>query len=533
MPQISSPLYEKLLAAARSPAAAPKARPSASVIPWRGLGKTPGNTASGLEVFWVRRASTMRFMGGWHAFPGGGLSRRDAAVPLAGAPRETSDGRLTEPLPGLDDEGRRQVGVDLVPGLVVCALRELFEETGILLSAGSHDPGQLRRARRRLLAKEVEFAALAESEGWRLSAQRLVFAGRWMTPPLAPMRFDNRFFLLEWPAEQAVQPEISGEHDEGEWISPAAALERWRAGEVIVAPPILHILRVLTDDGPEAGLPRLLEASEANLGPMRRIEFRPGVVHLPLRTPTLPPATHTNAFLLGRDEVVLVDPASPLPEEIDRLRRAVAAAQDQGRRVRAIWLTHHHPDHVGAVNAMRETLGVPVQAHPATAEHLGRRGIRVDGTLSDGESVDLGGFPVRVHHTPGHARGHLCFFDETHGSLIAGDLIAGLGTIVIDPPEGDMDDYLSSLERMSELAPKTLFPAHGPVVLDGAAKLIEYRDHRLWREERIVEAWRTGLTSARQMVGRVYEEVPVEVHPVAERQIEAHLVRLRRLGRID
>jgi glyoxylase-like metal-dependent hydrolase (beta-lactamase superfamily II) len=96
-----------------------------------------------------------------------------------------------------------------------------------------------------------------------------------------------------------------------------------------------------------------------------------------------------------------------------------------------------------------------------------------------------------------------------------------------------MDEYLRSLERMIELAPKTLFPAHGPVVLESVAKLTEYRDHRLWREERIVEAWREGLRTPRAMVARVYEDVPAEVHPVAERQIEAHLVRLRRLGRIE
>jgi len=526
----STPLYEKLLAAARAPADEPAPRASVAVIPWR---RTPER---GLEVFWVRRAPTMQFMGGWYAFPGGGVARRDAAVPVDGEPAETAAGRVTDPLPGLDEDARARLGPDLAPGVVPAALRELFEETGLLLTspAGAPAPEALAPARRRLLAKEADFAALAAEQGWRLTAAPLVFAGRWLTPPVAPVRFDNRFFLLEWPADRRPQPELlGGEHDHGEWTAPAAAVERWEAGEAIAAPPIVHALRVLAEDGPEKGLARLHDPREADLGPMRRIEFRPGVVLLPLRTLTLPPATHTNAYLLGLGEVVLVDPASTLPGEVAALKQAVAAAQAQGRRVRAIWLTHHHPDHVGAVNAMREELGVPVLAHPATAERLAPRGIAVDGALHDGERVELAGFPVRVFHTPGHARGHLCFYDERRGSLLAGDLIAGLGTIVIDPPEGDMDEYLRSLERMIELAPKTLFPAHGPVVLESVAKLTEYRDHRLWREERIVEAWREGLRTPRAMVARVYEDVPAEVHPVAERQIEAHLVRLRRLGRIE
>jgi len=139
---------------------------------------------------------------------------------------------------------------------------------------------------------------------------------------------------------------------------------------------------------------------------------------------------------------------------------------------------------------------------------------------------------VRVLHTPGHARGHLCFFEERTGSLLAGDMVAGVGTIVVDPPEGDMDDYLASLARLRDLAPKTLFPAHGPASKDGARQLQEYLDHRLWREERILAAWRSGLREAEAIVPTVYADVPPEARPLAARQIVAHLERLRRHGRL-
>lgn len=492
-------------------------------------------------------------MGGWHAFPGGGLSRRDARVPAAGPPRGCSaDPAAAGELPESLLDGVDSLDPDLVPGLAVCAARELFEETGLLLAPGLlpgdgdgrpvPSPESLDRARRRL-NEGASFAELLAELDVSLDLSRLVFAGRWLTPPFAPRRFDNRFFLLEWPADAPLQPRVvPGELAAGEWIDPGAAIARWRAGEVMTAPPILHLLRVLAEEGPEAALPRLRRPAEVDLGPFRRIEFRPGVTMLPLATATLPPADRTNAFLLGTAERVLIDPGTPFPAELDRLRRAldalVAADGPAGGRVSAIWLTHHHPDHVGGVEAIRDHLGVPVLAHPETARRVAARGIRVDGQLTDGQRVVLDGgdgepFGVRVVHTPGHARGHLCFLEERLGSMVSGDLVAGVGTIVIDPPEGDMDQYLASLERVLELAPAALFPAHGPPVLDVAGKLRHYIEHRLWREEKVLAAWNDGVHDPEAMLPRVYDDAPQQAWPLAARQIEAHLARLRAAGRID
>jgi endoribonuclease LACTB2 len=557
----SGNLYETMLAGLANAAGAagtaetgmPPARPSASVVPWRRTGRTRRTAGSardgaggagGVEVFWVKRGENLPFMGGWHAFPGGGLARSDveiAVIPPAALAETAPPARLQ---PAAAD--------DLPPGILACAIRELFEETGILLArpaagtAAAPDPAQLAEARRALLGGHP-FAAVLRDLGCAADASRLVPAGRWLTPPFAPLRFDNRFFLLEWPAAEAVQPEVQpGELEAGAWVEPAAAWQSWHLGDVLAAPPILHLLQVLGEDGPDAGLPRLRHPVEADLGPMLRVELRPGVLMFPLVTHTLPPALTTNAYLLGFGDAVLVDPGAADPAEIERLAAALAAAHERlGRRVTAIWLTHHHPDHVAGVPALRQRLGVPVLAHPATAERLAAHGALgalggMDGTLGDGQQVTLAGqgrpeapdLLVQIVHTPGHARGHLCFLELGQRSLLAGDMVAGLGTIVVDPPEGDMDDYLASLARLVALAPRTLFPGHGPAVKNAVPKLREYIEHRLWREARVLAAWREGRREPAAMLPTVYDDVPREAWPLAARQVLAHLARLRRAGQL-
>jgi len=540
-------LYERVMERAAG-AARPAPRPpraSAAVVLWR------RDEDGDLQVYWVRRAEGLPFMGGWHAFPGGGVSSVDLAVPVHGMPAGLDETQSTaETFPealadGLPDD--HALEPDLVPGLLACAVRELFEETGVLLVEellpDHHEgpvasAGSLDEARDRLLARQVRFGEIVADLGLTPDVSHLTFAGRWLTPPFSPLRFDNRFFLLEWPRQAALQPQVRVEEcAEGEWVDPAEAWQRWHRGDVLAAPPILHILKALAEDGPEDALPRLRHPAEADLGPFRRIEFRPGVILLPLATPTLPPAERTNAYLLGTgEERVLVDPGTPFAAEIDRLRQAVddLAAKGEGR-VTAIWLTHHHADHTGAVEAMRRHLDVPVLAHRFTAELLAERGLAVDGEIEDGQCLVLAGdepFPVRAVHTPGHAPGHLCFLDETWGSLLAGDMVAGLGTIVIDPPQGDMDAYLASLEKLIALAPNTLFPAHGPALRDAVGKLREYVEHRLWREEKILAAWKAGHRDPHAMLPHVYDDAPQQAWPLAERQILAHLARLEKAGKI-
>lgn len=255
----------------------------------------------------------------------------------------------------------------------------------------------------------------------------------------------------------------------------------------------------------------------------------PGLAICPLRTPTLPPATHTNCYLVGAGEMIVVDPATPYDDERAELDRALDALAADGRRVVEIWLTHHHLDHIAAAGYLARRLDVPVAAHRETAERIGSQ-VRVDRVLEHGDSRLLAGSPersLRAVFTPGHAPGHLCFFEERTGSLIAGDMIAGVGTILVDPSEGDMGAYLDSLRLMKSAKPRVLLPAHGGPIVAVDVVLDGYIAHRLWREKKVVDALvLAGSATPRELVPAVYSDVPSALHGLAERSLLSHLLKL-------
>ena len=140
---------------------------------------------------------------------------------------------------------------------------------------------------------------------------------------------------------------------------------------------------------------------------------------------------------------------------------------------------------------------------------------------------------LRALHTPGHALGHLCFHDERRGVLLTGDNIVGIGSVLIDPPQGNMRDYLASLERMRSLPNLTvLFGGHGPAIATPYQKIDEYISHRLERERNILGAVRAGATTPKEIVARVYTDVSPKAHAMAERAVIAHLEKLRDEGQL-
>jgi ribonuclease/clavin/mitogillin len=251
------------------------------------------------------------------------------------------------------------------------------------------------------------------------------------------------------------------------------------------------------------------------------IQVAPGIRVLALRTPTLPPAAHTNVYLVGPADgpVAVVDPGSPYPEQ-----QALLDAVLTDLPIGLVLLTHHHGDHIGGAAALAARWNVPIAAHAATARRL--EGIlEVTQLIEDGETIH----GMTAVHTPGHAEGHLCF--ELGAATIAGDMVAGIGTILIDPSEGDMTLYLASLELLLARPAATLLPAHGPPIADGPAKLREYLAHRRMREARVLASLTEQPADVATLLPTAYGDTPRMLWPLAERSLLAHLDKLGREGR--
>ena len=264
----------------------------------------------------------------------------------------------------------------------------------------------------------------------------------------------------------------------------------------------------------------------------RPLVVAPGVERFAALTPTLAPATHTNSYALGERQVLLVEPATPYDDEQRAWLGWARGLASQGRELVAIFATHHHPDHVGGAEALAGELGVPIWAHEATAA---RMAAPVTRRLAEGETIVLdGASPQRweVLLTPGHALGHLCLVERVLGVGVVGDMVASVGTILIDPREGDMIDYLAGLARLEALGLATALPAHGDPIGAPSALFRRYREHRRMREALVERALLAapGATLDGLLPG-AYGDTPELLWPIARLSLESHLVKLVREGR--
>lgn len=467
------------------------------------------------ELYLVRRSDRLRFFGGFHAFPGGRVTSFDSESP---------------------------VGADAFAAQRAAAVRELFEETGVLL-ARLHDGtfptagGPLTSARRDLLSEATSWAEMLSAIGASVNPADLRYAGSLVTPAFASVRFDTAFFVAELPSGQDAEV-WPGELAAGTWESAAGALDAWAAGRLLLSPPTVSLLDAIRGR-PIAELPSRARALFDRLaaGALPPIWFSPGVVMLLLRTEGLPPSTHTNAFLVGTETPYLIDPGPVSDEEQARLFAALDEHLVRDRQLSGVLLTHHHPDHVGAAAACSKRYHAPVLAHPETARLLAGR-LEVSAKVYDGDRFLLGEAPdgsgpwqLHAVHTPGHAPGHLAFHDPFYQLLFAGDLVSTLTSVVIAPPEGDLSQYLDSLRTVRRLPTRLLLPGHGSPTARPAEFLDECLDHRRRREAELLQALGDKPRGVNELAEEVYRGLPTPLMRFAEMQIHAGLLKLEGEGR--
>jgi glyoxylase-like metal-dependent hydrolase (beta-lactamase superfamily II)/8-oxo-dGTP pyrophosphatase MutT (NUDIX family) len=469
------------------------------------------------EVLVVARAPSLRFFGGFHAFPGGKIGAGDVPAPGAKTTRAQ-----------------------------VAAARELFEETGILVTRDRADRTaqrsgeELDRWRHRLIDEKKTFAEFLSAWQSVVSPMDFQLIGNLITPAFSPIRFDTAFFLIRFDEENAPEPQIwPGELDHGEWCHPRSLLSRWKAGQCLISPPTLLMLEAIAGATWQEIDARLIEHFDCQAGAaLPAIYFSPGVRYIPLRTAALPPSTHTNAYLIGGSNAYLLDPGSADPREQGILFAAVDEYLSSGGTLSGILISHQHEDHIGAVQSCVKRYQVPVLSHPFTVRALGDK-VSVDGTLQPGDRLPLGRCPdgygewyLEVLYTPGHAAGHLAFYEPRYRLLFAGDMVSTQSSVIVAPPEGHLVTYLESLRRLRSLPARLLLPSHGTPTSRSHATMDEALAHRAKREEMLLAALQEAPRKIGELALELYRGVPDVLLQLAELQILAGLQKLEHEGRV-
>lgn len=234
----------------------------------------------------------------------------------------------------------------------------------------------------------------------------------------------------------------------------------------------------------------------------------------------------TNQYVVGKENVLVIDVALSADSNLDGIIEQVEAMG--AKKIEKILLTHIHADHCGGALALRKRTGAKLGIHRSRKGYLGGEDFQYD----DNDRISFGGGELHVLHTPGHESGHCCFYEGGDRVLFSGDNILGFGTAVIRPPDGNMTDYLQSLERLLGFDINLILPGHGPLIGKPEAKIREYIQHRLEREQQVLAALRAGRNTLGDITEMIYIDVSAALKRVAEFSVQAHLEKLMREGRV-
>jgi ribonuclease/clavin/mitogillin len=385
-------------------------RPASTVVLLR-----PGRDRP--EVLLTHRPATMAFAGDMHVFPGGAVDPEDGGGDAA---------------------------------FEVAALRELFEEAGILLAEPAVASAALVDARAALLDRSATLAEVSDSLEVTLRFDLLAPLSRWVTPPFVERRFDVQFFAAELPAE-AEASFVGEEVVAHRWLTPRAALEARAAGEIGMWVPTsatLQQLEYVTSFDEIRG-----RLAPGDLAPIRLVEESAEVVRVVLSGAGAVPGQEVNAYVVGRHELVVVDPGDPSDAAADAF---LALATGRHARIAGIVLTSPEPDHAAGAEALAGRIDVPVFAGVGAA-----RWLPYDVTeLRDGDVVPVGDVSMTALATPGPRAEHVAYVAPETTPLFVGDLIGPGPSRAIVAPR-DEAAARASLDRVASLSPRKMYPAHG------------------------------------------------------------------------
>jgi recombination protein RecT len=518
---------EKLLYPQREPA---KTRAAATILLLR------ESTVAGapFEVLMTRRSDKASFAPGAYVFPGGAV---DAA----------------------DNTGNE------ITTFGLAAIRESFEELGVLLAkdeAGHYADQALLTQ----LKRHTDHGFIAELARFQLkpALKDVKWLCHWITDKDLPKRFDARFYVARMPSGQTPVADES-EQFEPTWISPSGALERSKAGTLSMIFPTIRTLQRLAkfnsidevlaacDAGPlftscpRAGFLKGEDArymeQESPYGELEMVCPDGQIVHsldwnsleprllakhikrLTAPNPSVMTGPGTNTYILGEPGCyAVVDPGPADASHIDRIAAIV------GNDLKYILCTHSHSDHSPGAAILKAKTGGTVQIYGLASLPTARPNSEFtpDIQLQDNQIFKLGDTTLKTVFTPGHAANHCCFFLEEDKLLLSGDHILNGSTTIVDPPDGHMNDYINSLDRLYALDAEFILPAHGYVLGPAKSAIAQLKAHRLAREAKVIAAMKALPDGTlEQWVTVAYSDTDPRLHGIALRSLTAHVERIR------
>ena len=464
------------------------------------------------EILLGHRVSEMPSFPDFWSFPGGGISRVDI--------------KFGEDNPSfLDDKGQDRIAA-------ISLLRELVEEVGFT----PDEYGKMIKIddfiRKSICYDKKNWAKkLMNGEITVKGIDANVISER-VTPPFSPLRFKNKFFhvSLSNNSTEPTFPPGRSEFDEFKWWKPRLLLDSWKRNEIRLPPPIVTLVKDLVNEMENTG--NLKSACESmslkRPSGYHRIEFSPHVECIPIKTETLPPATHTNCYILGEEggERIMIDPAARTKDSLIELSNKIREVCDSGSEIIATIFTHRHPDHIGDLDEISKIYQAPIWASKETHEVIPDYAEKY--YLKEGDNFELSGPSGQtlweIIETSGHCPGHICIKGES--GIISGDNCVGVGTILVPSGEGDMGEYMKGLQQLKDMSPKMLFPGHGPLIANPDKLLDKYIMHRKNRHKNILKAVNNGINNLQDITKFVYLGIPNINFTLANDQVLAHLKQL-------